>query len=335
MPVIIVRDDICKMNVDAIVNAANKSLLGGGGVDGAIHKAAGPKLLEECKQLGGCETGKAKISKGHQLPCKYVIHTVGPIWMGGNENEESLLKSCYESALQLALQYKVESIAFPLISTGAYQFPKEKALAIATEAIESFVLAHDISVYLVVFDRDSFHISQKRFHDIAQYIDENYVEKASHKYNRSTLLEEADYYAEEMVALSEAPVCHSPQPKRSLHAILTNIDDTFSLRLLKLIDIKQKTDVEVYKKANIDRKLFSKIKNNPNYKPSKSTVLSFCLALELSLDEAKDLLLSAGFALSRSSKFDLIVEYYISNEIYDIFEVNETLFAFEQNVLGA
>ncbi len=335
MPLIMVRDDICKMNVDAIVNAANKSLQGGGGVDGAIHKAAGPALLEECKQLGGCETGKAKITKGYQLPCKYVIHTVGPIWMGGENKEETLLKSCYWSALQLAMEHKLESIAFPLISTGAYQFPKEKAFAIATEAIESFVLNYDITVYLVVFDKESFGISQKRFHDITQYIDENYIEKATNKYTRTSLLDEADYCEEEIVALSDEYVCYAPQQKCLLEDILTELDEPFSRRLLKLIDIKQKTDVEVYKRANIDRKLFSKIKNNPNYRPSKSTVLSFCLALELSLDETKDLLLSAGFALSRSSKFDLIIEYFISNEIYDVFEVNETLFAFEQNVLGA
>ncbi len=333
MPLMIVRDDITKMKVDAIVNAANKSLRGGGGVDGAIHRAAGFDLLRECVTLNGCETGNSKITKGYKLACKYVIHTVGPVWVGGEKGEEQLLKSCYNTALELASQNEVESIAFPLISTGAYNFPKEKAFKIATETIEAFLSEHEMTVYIVVFDSESFNVSKERYNNVSQYIDDNYVDENALKYFRNRV-EEADYSAEEICVLADAPICASPKPFRSLNDVLTEVDDTFSQRLLKLIDIKNRTDVAVYKKANIDRKLFSKIRSNKDYTPSKSTVLAFCLALELTLDESKDLLMTAGFALSRSSKFDLIIEYFISNKIYNIFEVNETLFAFEQNLLG-
>ncbi len=333
MPLIIVRDDITKMKVDAIVNAANKSLRGGSGVDGEIHKAAGFDLLRECITLNGCETGNSKITKGYKLPCKYVIHTVGPVWTGGEKNEERLLRSCYSTALNLAVQNGVKSIAFPLISTGAYKFPKEKSFEIATDTIEKFLLEHDMTVYIVVYDSKSFSISKEMYNNVSQYIDDNYVDKSAARYAYN-ILEEADYSLEEVNALYDVQVCELPKVSRSLDDILTEVDDTFSQRLLKLIDIKGKTDVEIYKKANIDRKLFSKIRSNQDYKPSKSTVLAFCLALELNLDETKDLLMTAGFALSRSSKFDLIIEYSISNAIYNIFEVNETLFAFEQNTLG-
>ncbi len=366
MPLIILRDDITKMKVDAIVNAANKSLRGGGGVDGAIHKAAGDGLLKECISLNGCDTGKSKITKGYNLPSKHVIHTVGPIWMGGQSGEEELLESCYSTALEIALQNNFESIAFPLISTGVYKFPKEKAFRIATDVIENFLLEHEMTVYIVVYDSKAFGISKELYNDVAQYIDDNYVEKHAIKYMRNRM-QEAEYNEEELWALSDdllasvpqeanpsqfphpqkSPQEHQPmtsfqmppplgthQLSRSLEDILTNVEDTFSERLLKLIDIKNKSDVEVYKKANIDRKLFSKIRSNTDYKPSKSTVLSFCLALELTLDETEDLLMTAGFALSRSSKFDIIIEYFISNKNYNIFEVNEILFEFDQKILG-
>ncbi len=333
MPLIIVRDDITKMKVDAIVNAANESLRGGGGVDGAIHKAAGAGLLKECIALSGCETGKSKITKGYKLPCKYVIHTVGPIWMGGEKGEEELLESCYTSALELAVQNDIDSIAFPLISTGEYQFPTEKAFKIAAEVVQRFLLEHEMTIYIVVFDSNSFNISKELYNNVSQYIDDNYVDKTIMKYARRMVVE-ADYSVEEICVSSEPQVCKAAKALRTLDNIVSKVEDTFSQRLLKLIDIKNKTDVEVYKKANIDRKLFSKIRSNNDYKPSKSTVLAFCLALELTLDESRDLLMTAGFALSRSSKFDIIIEYFISNEIYNIFEVNETLFAFNQNLLG-
>lgn len=330
MPFILIRNDITKVHVDAIVNAANSSLLGGGGVDGVIHRAAGPELLEECRTLGGCNTGQAKITKGYKLPAKYVIHTVGPIWRGGNHNEEQLLTDCYKNSLVLAKEYNVESIAFPLISSGAYKYPKDEALEVAISVIEDFLKDNEMTIYLVVYDQASFLLSEKLYSSISEYIDENYIEEHPYNVRESTIefhelreVEEEQFLFEEAIA-----------KKRSLEDVINNMDETFSQMLLRLIDEKEMTDVETYKKANIDRKLFSKIRNDIHYKPSKTTAIAFAIALQLNLDETKDLLMKAGFALSRSSKFDIIIEYFIENGNYNIFEINEALFAFEQSLLG-
>lgn len=336
MPLEIIRNDITKVHADAIVNAANKSLLGGGGVDGAIHRASGSELLTECRTLGGCEIGQAKITKGYKLPAKYVIHTVGPVWHGGNDNEEKLLADCYKNSLALAKKHSLESIAFPLISSGAFGYPKDRALKTAISVIGDFLLNNDMTVYLVVFDKAAFTLSEKLFSSITQYIDDKYIEE--HPVDRSNRLEERhilkEYCIEEPML---SPMCE-PAPagnrKRSLDDVVKHIDETFSQMLLRLIDEKGMTDAETYKKANIDRKLFSKIRNDINYKPSKPTAIAFAIALRLNLDEAKDLLLKAGFALSHSSKFDIIIQYFIDEENYNIFEINEALFAFDQNLLG-
>ena len=326
MPIQIVRNDITKIKCDAIVNAANSSLLGGGGVDGAIHRAAGEKLLEECKTLGGCKTGDAKITKGYNLPCKYVIHTVGPVWNGGEFDEEEQLISCYRNSLRLAKQYECESVAFPLISAGAYGYPKEQALHIAMNEISKFLLKNEMLVYIVVYDKDSFRVSKKLIDDIIEYIDECYV--AAHYEERSTRLftSPVDAYCP----------CASPQSRmmRDLSDVIGGIDESFSEMLLRKIDEKGMTDSQCYKKANIDRKLFSKIRGNLNYKPSKTTAIAFAIALELSLDETKDLLLKAGYALSHSNKFDIIIEFFIKRKEYNIFRINEALFEFDQVLLG-
>lgn len=350
MPFEIVRNDITQMRVDAIVNAANRSLLGGGGVDGAIHSAAGPELLAECRTLNGCETGQAKITKGYRLPARYVIHTVGPIWHGGQNGEEALLLSCYRNSLELALQHGCESVAFPLISAGAYGYPKEQAMAVAVEAISQFLLAHDMMVYLVVFGHTEFLTGKKLFRDVQEYIDDVYA--AAHVSKNSENIREALWHRDELAALAldeeigrEKSARRQPlaAPKGKLPrsaapdwaSMLRRTDEGFSQSLLRLIDEKGMTDAQCYKRANVDRKLFSKIRSNPAYKPSKPTVFAFAIALELSLPETHRLLNRAGFALSHSSKFDIILEYFIKTRNYNIYEINEVLFEFDLPLLGS
>lgn len=343
MPFEIVRNDITKMTVDAIVNAANETLLGGGGVDGCIHRAAGPELLEECRTLGGCATGDAKLTKAYRLPCKYVIHTVGPIWKDGKHGEREKLVSSYRTSLALAKEKECESVAFPLISAGAYGYPKDQALRVAIDTISEFLLGNDMTVYLVIFDRASFKISEKLFADITEYIDDHYVDEHSdsrrEQLRRLRYHEAAQNMTCEKSAAREFLAPCAPMDAcvvgGSLDDLLIDLDAVFSETLLKLIDRTGKTDPEIYKKANVDRKLFSKIKNNPDYKPSKSTALAFAIALELDLEETKDLIARAGFALSHSSVFDVIIEYFIQQKKYNIFEINEALFAFDQSLLGA
>ena len=337
MPLKIIRNDITKMKVDAIVNAANESLLGGGGVDGAIHRAAGSELLAECRTLGGCKTGKAKITGGYNLPAKYVVHTVGPIYNDGNHGEKALLESCYRESLALAKEHNCETVAFPLISAGVYGYPKDQALKVAIDVIGNFLLDNEMTVYIVIFDKAAYKISEKLFSDIAEYIDDNYVD------------ERTDYSRERMRAIPTTAVreietdlasfemceCKAALPEDDLEAKLKQIDESFSEMLLRKIDEKGMTDAACYKKANIDRKLFSKIRSDVHYKPSKPTALAFAISLELSLAETEDMLRKAGFALSHSNKFDIIIEYFISKGNYNIFEINEALFAFDQSLLGA
>jgi len=330
MPFEIVRNDITKMKIDAIVNAANKSLLGGGGVDGCIHRAAGPELLEECKLLNSCETGSAKITKGYQLPCMYVIHAVGPRWIDGNHHEKELLESCYTTSLHLSIEYSCKSIAFPLISSGIYGYPKDQALRIAVEQIRKFLLDHEMMVYLVIFDRKAYEISDKLYSDIATYIDDRYVDEHSD----SPSLQRVRFREFENACLKEESVPLSSANQKSITDWLEDIDESFSEMLLRKINESGMSDAECYKKANIDRKLFSKIRSDKLYKPSKPTVLAFALALELSLEEMQDMLAKAGFALSHSSKFDLIIEYFVKQGNYNVYEINEALFAFDQSLIG-
>lgn len=350
MPIKIVRDDITKMKVDAIVNAANSSLLGGSGVDGAIHRAAGPELLAECRGLGDCETGDAKVTRAYRLPCKYVVHTVGPVWRGGGHSERELLASCYRRSLELALKRECETVAFPLISSGVYGYPKDQALQVAMESVGKFLLEYDMTVYIVVFDKASYQIGGKLFSDIAAYIDQRYVDEhtdsALERARRQALWDapmacpppmrqEDSQAGEKDFAVGKGrPLMPGMAAPASLSDALKQLDEGFSQTLLRLIDQKGMTDAQCYKKANIDRKLFSKIRSNPAYRPSKPTALAFAVALELSLEETEELLKKAGFALSRSSKFDIIVEYFISRGSYNVFTINEALFAFDQSLLG-
>lgn len=337
MPLQFIRQDITNMDCDAIVNAANSSLLGGGGVDGAIHRKAGPQLLAECRTLNGCAVGQAKLTQGYRLPCKYVIHTVGPIWYGGNSNEPKLLRNCYLNSLKLAVEYNCESVAFPLISSGAYGYPKKEALQVAEKAITDFLSENEILVYLVFFDKASFEIGKDERKQIAEYIDQNYAD--SHSFFRQHIdVPQKDrrkhrtrYSFSQRSMPAECGSVMSAEP--TLSDMLNNLDESFSQMLLRKIDEKGITDAQCYKRANIDRRLFSKIRNNINYKPTKPTALAFAISLELSLDETKDLLEKAGFALSHSSKFDVIVEYFIINRQFDIYKINEVLFDFDQVLL--
>ena len=338
MPLMIVRNDITKMQVDAVVNAANSSLLGGGGVDGCIHKAAGPKLLEECRTLGGCSVGNAKMTKGYDLPAKYIIHTVGPRWHGGFSNEKLLLESCYRESLKLAAERNCGSVAFPLISSGIYGYPKDKALKVAIDVISDFLLNNEMTVYIVIFDKAAFKISEKLFSDIAEYIDDNYVDLHTDAFEerlRRQRLESKPMSCPEP-AFSEFSCGEIgfPCSDLNLESVVEQLDESFSQMLLRKIDEKGMTDAECYKKANIDRKLFSKIRGDVHYKPSKPTAIAFAISLELSLHETEDMLKKAGFALSHSNKFDVIIEYFISHGNYNIFEINEALFAFDQSLLG-
>ena len=339
MPLEIVRNDITKMQVDAIVNTANPRPIVGGGVDRAIHKVAGTELLDARKKIGDIATGKAAITSAFNLHARFVIHTVGPVWQDGEHGERELLSNCYDNSLQLAAENGCGSIAFPLISAGLFGCPSEVAIAVATQAIREFLTDHDMDVYLVVFDHKAFKISSSLFDDVQSFIDERYIEelldeeyRGDYRDRRRNFETAGQPPAED--AYIDIPMWMSKPKERSLEDLLNEVDDTFSEALLRLIDAKGKTDPEVYKKANVDRKLFSKIRNNPAYKPSKSTALAFAVALELNLDETKDFIGRAGYALSHSSKTDIIVEYFIQRSEFDIITINETLFAFEQPLLG-
>lgn len=329
------------MKVDAIVNAANTDLQMGGGVCGAIFKAAGAVQLQAaCDKLAPIRTGEAVITPGFDLPAKFVIHAAGPVYRYQNaEQSEKLLRSAYMESLRLAIENNCESIAFPLISSGIYGYPKDEALQVATAAIQDFLINNDIDITLVVFDKSAFTVSRELLGAVESYIDEHYVD--THQIKRRKLLDverqaisEADEHAnifnepllEEMLAPIGAPA--------PLDDLVGNLDEPFSQMLLRLIDAKGMTDVEVYKRANLDRKLFSKIRSNKGYMPSKRTAIALAVALELSLDETDDLLERAGYALSHAVKFDVIVEYFITNGKYDVFEINEVLFEYDQPLLG-
>lgn len=318
MPFQIIRQDITKMRCDAIVNAANNTLLGGGGVDGMIHRAAGPELRDECMGLHGCETGQAKITKGYRLPAKYVIHTVGPIWQGGGYGERELLASCYRNSLEIAAEHGCESVAFPLISAGIFGYPKAAALQVATETITEFLSEHDMTVYLTVFGHKSYAISKELYRDVQSFIDDHYVEEhanyVSESRRRETLfhgsalggamyhkserpLEEPHKAKKKDVTESIAETAFStaaPLSTGSLEDALKTLDESFAQMLLRKIDERGMKDSECYKKANIDRKLFSKIRGDAGYKPSKPTALAFAVALELSLEETRELFDESG-----------------------------------------
>lgn len=433
MPFEIVRNDITNMRVDAIVNTANPRPVIGSGVDAAVHAKAGPLMLAARKVIGTMNTGEACVTPGFKLPCKHVIHTVGPVWYDGGHGEAYLLRQCYEHSLKLARRHRCKSVAFPLISAGNYGFPKQLALQIAVDTIREFLQEHEMQVYLVVFGRKTLELSDGLVDQVRSFIDDAYVqerEKAEYSFSvsrdfdfvreklenqdNSVQLEDFSRVAESFTLPSQweltesdlsddidngvyddavmsngeeddfedeyissykretktwkCPKCaainfghfccncgqpdtriqetrafkssfrpkvKSPFKKDELPELFKKMDAGFSETLLKLIDESGQKDSDVYKRANIDRKLFSKIRNNPHYKPSKATAVAFAIALELDLEETRDFIGRAGHALSRSNKFDIIIEYFITHERYDIYEINLMLFEFDQSLLGA
>jgi len=350
MPFTIIRNDITKLAVDAIVNAANTDLAQGGGVCGAIFKAAGAFELQSCcDKIAPIHTGEAVITPGFALPAKYIIHTAGPVYHGGNRGEADLLCACYLNSLTLAVDNGCESVAFPLISSGIYGYPKEEALHIATSAIRDFLAGHETDIYLVVFDKAAFVVSEQMIGGVESYIDQHYVDehldmsRSRRLFDaESTVLIKEDMMEGMLLAPSmPAPAPSAPAPSLeapvfigSIDDLVGNLDEPFAQTLLRLIDAKGKTDAEVYKRANIDRRLFSKIRSGKGYMPGKRTVIALAVALELSLAEAEDLLKRAGYALSHSQKMDVIIEFFIISGKYDIFEINEVLFYYDLPLLG-
>lgn len=404
MPFLIVRNDITKVDADAIVNPSNVDLLEGSGTSRAVFLSAGErKLARACRKIRKCKVGEAVITDAFDLSAKYIVHAVGPVWQDGKHDEEKILYRTYQNSLKLALKKKCDSIAFPLLSSGNYGFPKDRAMKAAVSAFTDFLSEHDMLIYLVLYDKNSFSVGQKLFSDVKEYIDDHYVDENNEFFSDSrrgrerirssvfkeddlrTLCEDDDspvFYSatgelptdevrdkipaakvlptdetRENLPAAAAPVFAAPQmfsdphpseqsaksakkkkfkkSERSLDELIKNMDETFSQMLLRLIDERGLKDSVVYRKANIDRRHFSKIRNNVNYLPTKRTVFSFAIALELTLDETKDLMNRAGYSISNSSRFDIIVSYFLENGIYDIFEINEVLFAYEEPVLGA
>ena len=340
----IVRNDITNMCVDAIVNSANPRPVVGLGTDSRIHEKAGPELLAARQKIGPVGVGQAAITPAFRLQAKYVIHAVGPVWDGGSYGEEALLRSCYDQSLRLALEHGCESIAFPLIATNNYGFPKDKALQIAVAAFSSFLMEHEMLIYLVVFDRSAYSLSEKLVSGIASYIDDHYVQaweagvyggERVYPQQSNCRRSDLDLYRKNSVRENTAPCAHMAAPKAtSLPDFLRQADAGFTETLLKLIDKTGKKDSEIYKKANLSKQHFSKIRNNPRYQPTKATAIALALALELDLKATRDLIGRAGYALTNSSKFDLIIRYFIEQGNYNVVEINMALYEFDQSLLG-
>ena len=346
MPFLMIRNDITKVAADAIVNPANRNLLQGSGTSRAIYQAAGEQeLTAACEAIGYCEPGRAVCTPAFGLPAKYIFHAVCPAWQGGLFGEAEQLAGAYHSALELAAEYHCESVAFPLLSSGNYGYPKEQAFRIAVDTITQYVMEHDLTVYLVLYDRHSLAVSRKLFALVEEYIDDHYVAQNDESYQfdrrrresverrRWRLEEEATPMLE--TAAAPPPPATTPMAARSLEHLMDNLGESFTTRLLRLIDERGLKDSTVYKQSNISRQHFSKIQCNRDYNPKKKTVLAFAVGLHLSEDETIDLLKSAGYAFSDGSKQDWIVRYCLEHKIYNINQVNTLLFQWDQEQLGA
>ncbi|MBR3339638.1 MAG: macro domain-containing protein [Lachnospiraceae bacterium] len=412
MPLQIVRNNIVNMDVDAIVNTANPEPRVGGGTDFAVYEAAGyDRLLKARRKIGAIAPGDAAVTRGYSLPVKYIIHTVGPMWQGGDQGEREILRDCFRNSLELSERKRCRTVAFPLISAGVYSFPKAEALDIAVSSIRRFLKTSEMTVYLVVFGKEEYELSGKIFEGVTSYIDEHYVDRQRQKeyaidycegasegdsngfrdrkslkaysgvasgrrkddaakqsrarnqhaqfdpytgkplyLNESSNADSKVYdekltLSEETVPLAAPMQAQEMKPaqgyfgtsakRRSLDEMVSSLGENFPEMLFRLIDERGMTDVEVYKRANIDRKLFSKIRSKKGYQPSKKTAIALAIALRLNLDQTKDLLSRAGYALSPGSMFDVIVEYFITEEVYDIDQINFVLFDHHEQLLGA
>lgn len=338
MPFEIVRNDITNMQVDAIVNAASRKVRVNPGVDMAIHKKAGPQLLKARESFGDIEVGDAAITPGFELDARYVIHAPSPVWIDGTKGEATLLLKTYYRCLLLALENGCESIAFPLLASGNNGFPKQKAIQIAIQAFSNFLMEHDIHIYLVVFGEESFTLSEKLVQNVASFIDAHYVESYEREiYPIQNRRIDWDRYVQRREEIqAKEIICPASMDcvPDDLTVFLKQKDAGFAVTLVDLIERSGKKNSEIYKKANVDKKLFSKIINNVNYHPSKQTAVAFAIALELDLKQTQDLIGRAGYTLTHSSKFDLIIEFFIRRKHYNIFEINEVLFEFDEVLLG-
>jgi len=319
MPLQIIRGDITACQADAIVNAANPSLRGGGGVDGAIHRAAGPELGIACRIVGGCRPGEAKLTKGFRMACRYIIHTAGPVWQGGGHGEKEVLLSCYKSALELARKERCKTVAFPLISAGAYGYPPDQAMSVALQGIGEYLLTHDMAVTLVIYDEDALFLKEGLFFELAEYIGD--------RFTRAPEGSEEEPFDEPVFSGGTAVFAAGPDGAWST-------GEDFSRMLLRKMEEKGLEEAELCGRANISRALLAKIRGDRRFRPEKPAALALAVALELSLPETEELLRRTGTWLSHSSGADIIVEYFISQGSYNIFEINQALFAFKQPLLG-
>lgn len=348
MPFKIVRNDITKIKADVIVNTANPKPIYASGTDAAIYHAAGTeKLLSERKKIGEIARGDIAVTPAFNLKAKYIIHTVGPVWIDGMHREFAILEDCYRKSLQKALELKCESIAFPLIATGVYGFPKDKALQIAISVFSQFLLKNEMQIYLVVFDKKSFQLSGQLMDNVDSYIDSNYVkEKHLQEYSRRNISSRRSRFMEEeqeiealyearMMEEEDSCICSAPiPPTEPFDMELDKIGPSFHEKLFELIDAAGIDNKDVWKNANLDRKHFSKIQCDEKYHPKKKTVMALCIALKLDLEQSKDLLSRADWAFSPSSKMDLIVQKAIIDKQYDIYQLNLVLFKYTNEVLG-
>lgn len=356
MPIRILHQDITQLSCDAIVNPTDERFTGLGGVDGAVHRAAGHRLRKACDSLAPLQTGEVCYTKGYQLKSKYIIHTVGPRWQGGDQNEAALLRGCYTKALALCEELGAKTVAFPLISSGTFGFPKNQVLRIALDAVSAYLLTaqNDLDVTLCVLNRDAYSLAQED--GLRAFLAEREpvepmnlpmscaappvfdeaprLRSLARPAARETKPRRKPPKAELPRDFAGAMQAESEKPCESLDEWLRKQDDTFAVTLLKLIDKKGVTDVECYKRSNVSRKTFSKINTQKDYRPSKQTVLAFAVGLELTLDETETLLRSAGFSLSPSYTADRIVEYFIRSGNYDVFEINAALYQYDQVLLG-